>query len=248
MLAEDRLNRIVAKVYEAGSVTVPELAEELGVTPSTIRRDLQTLDRAHRIAKVHGGATSLERAHVTRDLTLSERSDLHNDDKERIVTKAASFVEPDSFVYIDSGSTTLMLIDRLPALDGVTYVTDSVAHAQRLMQRGFKTQVLGGELKPETEALVGPDAMATLARYTFSCGFWGSNGIATEQGFTTPDIEEAQVKRISMRRTAKRFVVSDASKFGMVAPVTFADFGDATVITTGAVPEKYARMANVIMV
>ena len=83
MLAEDRLNAIVSMVQQAGSVTVPELAEALGVTPSTIRRDLQTLDRAHRIAKVHGGATSLERAHVTRDLTIGERSDLHNDDKER---------------------------------------------------------------------------------------------------------------------------------------------------------------------
>ena len=68
MLAEDRLNAIVSMVQQAGSVTVPELAEALGVTASTIRRDLQTLDRAHRIAKVHGGATSLERAHVTRDL------------------------------------------------------------------------------------------------------------------------------------------------------------------------------------
>ena len=54
---------------------------------------------------------------------------------------------------------------------------------------------LGGELKPETEALVGPDALATLDRYNFNCGFWGSNGIAAEQGLTTPDIEEAQVKR-----------------------------------------------------
>ena len=118
MLAEDRLNAIVSMVQQAGSVTVPELAEALGVTPSTIRRDLQTLDRAHRIAKVHGGATSLERAHVTRDLTISERSDLHNDDKERICARAAALVEPDSFVYIDSGSTTLRLIEHLPHLDG----------------------------------------------------------------------------------------------------------------------------------
>ena len=210
MLAEDRLNAIVSMVQQAGSVTVPELADTLGVTASTIRRDLQTLDRAHRIAKVHGGATSLERAHVTRDLTLNERSDLHNDDKERICARAAALVEPESFVYIDSGSTTLRLI--------------------------------------ETEALVGPDALAPLDRYNFNCGFWGSNGIAAEQGFTTPDIEEAQVKRISMRHTAKRFVISDASKFGMVAPVKFADFRDATIITAGEVPTKYRAMDNVITV
>ncbi len=141
MLAEDRLNAIVSMVQQAGSVTVPELADTLGVTASTIRRDLQTLDRAHRIAKVHGGATSLERAHVTRDLTLNERSDLHNDDKERICARAAALVEPESFVYIDSGSTTLKLIEHLPHLEGVTYVTDSVLHAQHLALRGMRTVV-----------------------------------------------------------------------------------------------------------
>ena len=140
MLAEDRLNAIVTMVQQAGSVTVPELAEALGVTASTIRRDLQALDRAHRIAKVHGGATSLERAHVTRDLTISERSDLHNDDKERICARAAALVEPDSFVYIDSGSTTLKLIEHLPRLEGVTYVTDSVLHAQHTGYRGSAGQ------------------------------------------------------------------------------------------------------------
>lgn len=165
----------------------------------------------------------------------------HNDDKERICARAAALVEPDSFVYIDSGSTTLKLIEHLPRLEGVTYVTDSVLHAQHLALRGMRTVVLGGELKPETEALVGPDALATLDRYNFNCGFWGSNGIAAEQGLTTPDIEEAQVKRISMRHTAKRFVISDASKFGMVAPVKFADFRDATIITTGEVPPSTSR-------
>ena len=242
MLAEDRLNAIVSMVQQAGSVTVPELAEALGVTASTIRRDLQTLDRAHRIAKVHGGATSLERAHVTRDLTLNERSDLHNDDKERICARAAALVEPESFVYIDSGSTTLRLIEHLPHLEDVTYVTDSVLHAQRLALRGMRTVVLGGELKPETEALVGPDALAGLDKEH------DVRRIAAEQGFTAPDIEEAQVKRISMRHTAKRFVISDASKFGMVAPVKFADFRDATVITAGEVPAKYQTMENVITV
>ena len=162
MLAEDRLNAIVSMVQQAGSVTVPELAEALGVTASTIRRDLQTLDRAHRIAKVHGGATSLERAHVTRDLTLNERSDLHNDDKERICARAAALVEPESFVYIDSGSTTLKLIEHLPHFEGVTYVTDSVLHAQRLALRGMRTVVLGGELNPRPRRLVPSRCLGNL--------------------------------------------------------------------------------------
>ena len=84
-------------------------------------------------------------------------------------------------MYIDSGSTTLRLIGHLPRLEGVTYVTDSVLHAQHLALRGMRTVVLGGELQAETEALVGPDALNALDRYNFNCGFWGSNGIAAEQ-------------------------------------------------------------------
>ena len=171
MLADDRLNAIVRMVTEAGSMSVADLAEALDVTASTIRRDLQTLDRAHRLAKVHGGATSLERAHIARDLTIPERSELHVDDKRAIVQAAACLIEPGSFVYIDSGSTTLQLVSCVPADADVAYVTNSVGHARRLMERGCRVMVTGGELKPETEALVGPDATAMLARYRSHAAF-----------------------------------------------------------------------------
>ena len=212
MLADDRLNAIVRMVTEAGSMSVADLAEALDVTASTIRRDLQTLDRVHRLAKVHGGATSLERAHIARDLTIPERSELHVDDKRAIVRAAACLIEPGSFVYIDSGSTTLQLVSCVPlrapplppsredpADADVAYVTNSVGHARRLMERGCRVMVTGGELKPETEALVGPDATAMLARYRFACGFWGANGISKKHGMTSPDPLEAEVKRVAIR-------------------------------------------------
>ena len=247
MLAEERLNSIVSMVHTAGSVTVLELADALGVTASTIRRDLTALDKAHRIAKVHGGAMSLEHAHVTRDLTLGERSEMHNDDKDRICQVAASLVEPGAFVYIDSGSTTLRLVDCLSQVPGVTYVTDAIAQARRLMVRGMHVIMLGGTLKPETESVVGADACAMLEHYNFTLGFWGANAISLERGFTAPDIAEAEVKSLSMRRTVQRYVLADASKFGMVAPVTFADFDDAKIVTSGGVPEDYRNCENVIM-
>ena len=246
MLAEDRLNAIVAFVQEHGSATVGELADSLDVTASTIRRDLATLDREHRLSKVYGGATSLERAHVRRDLTIPERCDLHTSEKDAICEYAATLVEPGSFVYIDSGSTTLRLIEQLPWLDDVTYVTDSVGHARRLVARGCKIMVLGGELKPQTEALIGPDAVAMLRRYNFSCGFWGANGVSLSAGFTTPDVNEAEIKRASMQQTERRYVLADASKFGMTAPVSFGAFDSATIITTGDIPVEYRAKSNVL--
>lgn len=248
MLVEDRQDRIVRLVHESGSMTVPDLARALETSESTIRRDLVALDAQHRLAKVHGGATALERAHVMRDLTIPERADLHTEEKRSIARYAAGFIEDESFVYIDSGSTTLQLIEVLPRLHGVVYVTDSVGHARRLAARGHRTVVLGGELKPETEALVGPDALATLDRYRFACGFWGANGVSAACGLTTPDIEEAQVKRVSMEHAERLYVLCDASKFDMVAPVKFADFDQATILTDSAAPEAYRTYRNVTVV
>ena len=113
-----------------------------------------------------------------------------------------------------------------------TYATDSVSHALKLASRGFEVIVLGGSLKSATQAVVGPDTNSAIARYHFTLGFWGANGITREDGFTTPDAAEAEVKRLSMRQTLHRFVLADASKADRVSRVTFADFDDATLVTS----------------
>ena len=248
MLAEERMERIVEMVAEAGSMSVPDLASALGVTASTIRRDLANLSRAHRVAKVHGGAMSLERAHVAIDLDLEDRSYLHAHEKERIAQAAAAMLEADSYVYLDSGSTVRRRIDVLPQDPSITYVTDSAGHALRMAARGLHVRLLGGELKRQTESVVGPEALMAVERYNFSLGFWGVNGISATAGLTTPDMEEAAVKRASIGRCARPVVLADASKFDMIAPVTFADLDTCEVLAAGAVPEGYRVRRNVRIV
>ena len=247
MLAEERLARIVDVVGRQGTATVPELAGLLGISESTIRRDLDKLDQAHRLVKVHGGATTLESAHLTRDLTLEERHGLHAGEKRAICAHAATLVGPDDLVYLDAGSTVEELLSHL-AERRARYVTDSVSHATMLAGRGFNVTVLGGELKSATEALVGPDAIATLSRYHFTIGFWGANGITPESGFTSPESNEALIKQLSMEHTARRYVLADATKFDSTSLVRFGAFDSATIVTCGDVPEKYKAYNNVVEV
>lgn len=247
MLAEERLARIVDVVGRQGTATVPELAGLLGISESTIRRDLDKLDQAHRLVKVHGGATTLESAHLTRDLTLEERHGLHAGEKRAICAHAATLVGPDDLVYLDAGSTVEALLSHL-AERRARYVTDSVSHATMLAGRGFNVTVLGGELKSATEALVGPDAIATLSRYHFTIGFWGANGITPESGFTSPESNEALIKQLSMEHTARRYVLADATKFDSTSLVGFGLFSSATIITCGDVPERYRAFDNVVEV
>lgn len=249
MLADDRLNAIVRMVTEAGSMSVADLAEALDVTASTIRRDLQTLDRAHRLAKVHGGATSLERAHIARDLTIPERSELHVDDQSRaIVQAAACLIEPGSFVYIDSGSTTLQLVSR-PRRCRRRLRHEFGRTCRRLMRRGCRVMVTGGELKPETEALVGPDATAMLARYRFACGFWGANGISKKARHDLArSIGGRRSSRVAMGQASRCYVLPMRVSSGMKAAVSFATLDDAEIITAGDVPDEYAHLSNLVRV
>ena len=245
MLADHRHARILDIVNRDGSASVVDLAETLSISESTIRRDLEKLDEAGLLCRVHGGASALDREGVTRDISVAERAGLHAAQKRAIARRAAQLVGPRDFVYLDAGSTVDALIDELTEKRAV-YATDCVSHALKLASRGFEVTVLGGSLKSATGALVGPDANATISRYHFTLGFWGTNGATPEDGFTTPDISEAEVKRFSMRQTIHRFVLADASKLGRTSLVTFGDFADVTIITS-ALPEgsAYAELEKV---
>jgi len=230
MLTEKRYEDILKLVDQQRTVTVTNLSERLGASESTIRRDLLALDRMGKLVRVHGGATSIDCQYTTKDLKLDERYGMSMTEKRAIASYAAALIKPDDFVYVDAGSTTEALCDSITETYA-TYVTNSIAIASKLVSKGCRTIVLGGELKDLTRAMVGPDALEVLAKYHFTKGFWGTNGASPEYGFTTPDINEADIKRRSMERCDTCYVLCDVSKFNQISPVAFAAFDDATVIT-----------------
>ena len=231
MIAEERLSRIVNMVNERGAVSVPELMEELGASESTVRRDLQKLDRMGRLNKVHGGATRLREKYVVTDQSFDRRQTLHMKEKQSIAGYAKTLIDPDDFVFIDGGTTTMCLVDAIEETRA-TYLTNSLPHAQRLLAKGCRTLLPGGEVKPATEVLVGSETVNTIRRYHFTVGFWGTNGAGLESGFTTPEFSEAAVKTISIEQTVRPYVLADPSKFDKISLVTFAEFSAATVVTS----------------
>ena len=244
MLTEKRYEAILRMVDENRTVTVQELTEKLGISESTARRDLTALDAMGRLNKVFGGATAISTGYTARDLSLRERMLLHRDEKNRIAACAASLIRKDDFVYLDAGTTTQLVVDHLSQTQCV-FVTNSLANASLLCSRGCRTILTGGEMKRVTEALVGSEAIHALERYNFSIGFFGANGVDDLHGFTTPDPEEAMVKKTAMERCARRCVLCDSSKFGQVFSVTFAPFGSADIITDKKPGQGYSSYTNI---
>ena len=226
MLAEERLSRIMKLLSQQRTATVQELCEALDASESTIRRDLNELDRMGKVNKVHGGATLPDSQFLADEPTMAT--------KETLV------------VFLDAGSTTLALVRELsgPALDA-RYVTNGVAHARLLAQKGCKVFLVGGLLRPETEAIIGAAALHSLQQYNFTKAFLGANGVALDAGFTTPDPEEAAVKAAVVRRAREAWFLVDDSKFARIYPAVIAELSGGAILTNHCPNPKYRQFTLV---
>ena len=135
MLAEERFALILDLLARQRTATVQELCEALSASESTIRRDLNELDKLGKLNKVHGGATLPDSPFRTDEPTMAAKETLAVDQKQSIAQAAASLIQPEDFIFLDAGSTTLAVARLLsgPALKA-SYVTNGVA-----LEAGFTT-------------------------------------------------------------------------------------------------------------
>ena len=230
MLAEQRFEAILQELADNRAASVTRLCELTGASEATIRRDLTILSRQGRLNKVHGGAVLASGTFQGEEPDVSTKTLLHRDEKDRIAHYAAGLISDDDVVYLDAGTTTIRMIEYLKG-SGATFVTNGIGCAQRLMELGPRSYVLGGLLKPGTWAVVGTGALKELSRYNFTKAFLGINGISIRQGFTTPDPEEAAIKTKASEQSYLTFVLADSSKFELVSAMTVLPLEKATIIT-----------------
>ena len=247
MLTEERHEFILNEINNKSVVYLSELVKVLDTSESTIRRDLNFLHKEGKLKKVHGGATSLDRRTYAKDDLLSNRESLNIEDKVEIAKYAAKLIKEGDFVYIDAGTTTDLMIQFINEREAV-YITNGINQAKKLMSKGFKTYILGGEMKASTEAIIGGEAVNTLRKYNFNKGFFGTNGISKCRGYTTPDINEALVKQEALLRTRDVYVLADNSKFDEISSVTFGELEDAVIITTKLGNNTYKEFTEIVEV
>lgn len=243
MLTEQRYDVILKLLEEKKNITVSEVKELLDTSESTVRRDITALHNAGRLVKVFGGAVAADRNYTTHEPTVAQKADVNKEEKRLIASYAAALVEPGDFVYLDAGTTTGCMIEYL-AEKGARFVTNAVVHARKLAAKGIRVILVGGELKGSTEAVIGSQAVEMLQQYHFTKGFFGTNGISKQAGFTTPDASEALTKKVAMGQCRERYVLSDYAKFGEVSSVTFAPFF-GTDIVTDRKPQGYDDCKNI---
>jgi DeoR family transcriptional regulator, fructose operon transcriptional repressor len=243
MYAEERQQHILERARAAGRVEVNALAEDLDVTPETVRRDLTSLERHGVLRRVHGGAIPVERLGF--EPGIETRSERLVAEKERIGKVALSHLPDEGTVLLDAGTTTLRLAEQLPRDRELTIVTNSLGIAALVaVHPNLSLYLLGGRVRGRTLAAVGSWVTNALQDVFVDVAFLGTNGLSVQHGLTTPDQSEAAAKRAMISSARRSVVLTDHTKIGVDHFSRFADLSDiAAVITdSGLDPETAAEI------
>ena len=247
MYPEERQQAIAEQVLARGRASVADLAQTYDVTTETVRRDLAVLDRAGVLRRVHGGAVPVRALHLV-EPSVDERESTRAECKYAIAAAAADFFpRSGASVLFDAGTTTARVAALLPADRELLVVTNSVPIAARLAGLGsVSLQLLGGRVRGLTQATVGDHAVETLRTLRVDVAFIGTNGISLRHGLSTPDPDEAAVKRAMVGCANFVVVVADSSKIGREEFVCFApiEYVDVLVTDSEITPADRARFTD----
>lgn len=229
MLTNERQQVILNLLAEKQTIKIQDVVEATNASESTIRRDLTELENAHKLERIHGGATM--RGRKLHELSILDKTAKNLQEKMGIAQFASSFVQEEDCIFLDAGTTTFQMIPHLRGKN-VVVVTNGLTHVEALIEHGVTTYLTGGYVKEKTRALVGAQAVESLQNYRFDKCFLGANGFDISFGYTTPDPEEAAVKRQAIGCAKMTYVVADHTKYEEVSFSNISALNDAILITS----------------
>lgn len=233
MYADERHRAIAALVVQQGRAAVADIATTYGVTTETVRRDLAQLERAGLLRRVHGGAVPTA-ALAGAERGLADRDSAQAAQKDRIARCALELLPPrGGSVLLDAGTTTGRLAALLPTDRSLLVVTHAVPLAARLAGvPGITLHLVGGRVRGETQAAVGADTVRALQDLRADVAFVGTNGLLPGYGLSTPNAEEAEVKRALVAAGRQVVVLADSTKLDREHLVRFAPMDAVDVLVT----------------
>lgn len=228
MLSSARRSQLLARLNEEGRASVDVLARDLGVTPSTIRRDLARLSADGVVMRTYGGAAASSPAGG------HDAPDPHLAAKRAIAAAAAELVEDGQTIAISSGSTALELARRLVDRR-LTVITNALDVVGVLLDRpGIELVVLGGAVRPGMHSMLGHLAELSLRELRADALFMGIGALGAERGLMNDSIPEILTDRALRRAARTCVVIADGSKLGAVAPAYVFGIDEVDILVTDA--------------
>ena len=228
MIPELRRQDLLQHIADKNVAFMQEIAGELGISLSTVRRDLKALELEGEIIILRGGAVKIKKGDF--DEPVARKKLINSEAKEKIAQKAAALVEPGDFIYIDSGTTTVSMLKYLGDKD-ITIVSSSTQLIDYLPIKGATCILLGGEVRDDLESVYGVLTEKMITEMYFDKAFIGANGYFEDGGIYTYDPREARKKEIVKSFSKTTYAVMDSSKKNKHAFIKVFDTSECILIT-----------------
>jgi DeoR/GlpR family transcriptional regulator of sugar metabolism len=252
VLIAERRQRLLEEVRDRGYASFRELAEALGISESTVRRDLRSMVADGLLTATRGGAGPVttrrqDPVESPAPRTGGTPGDPVRAEREAIAAHAAGLVQPGSAVLLGPGRTTTALARRLAGISHLTVVTNSIPVTQELIgSPQIDVVLVGGALRRSIGAVVGPITEQILQGLRGAQVFLSGEGVTTERGLTTPNVFAAATDQALMAAGKQVVVLADHTKLGRdtMCQTVPSDRIDVLVTDGAANPDVVRRLRS----
>ncbi len=234
-----RLTEMEGYILTHGSVPMEELRGAFGISMNTVRRDIVELVQGGRVKKVYGGVEAVERVQPL--VPYAVRSSSPSLAKQAICRAAGEMVRDGDIIFIDSGSTTLHLMEAVKDRK-ITVITNNIEVMIRALDHeNIRLIVVPGEIHRKTHSITGEDSAAFLSHMNTTLAFMAATG-ASMNNVTNSSPLEYSIKKAAVAHTQKAVLLVTGSKFGVTSLLTYAFLDQFhTVITDSTIPPEYRK-------
>ena len=241
-----RLAEMESYILSNGSVTMEELRDKFGISMNTVRRDISELVRPGYIQKVYGGVKAEDRTPAL--VPYAIRSSTPSSAKQAICFQAAQMVKDQDIVFIDSGTTTVHIVEAIKDKN-ITIITNNIeVMVQALKYENIRLIVVPGEIHRSTHSITGEESAHYLSLMNTNIAFMAATG-ASQTGVTNSSPLEYSIKKAAVAHTEKAVLLVTGNKFGVTSLYTYAKLEQFhAVITDSGIPDAYREMMKDLQV
>jgi DeoR/GlpR family transcriptional regulator of sugar metabolism len=229
MIGHERKALLLQRLKEEGRIVAKDVARELQLSEDSIRRDLRELAAERLLKRVHGGALPLSPTVAS----LTSRRRMAVKEKTQLAAIAMKLLKPGQTVFLDGGTTHVEVVRALPLDFKCTIITHSPEIAVALeFHEGIEVVLVGGRLYRHSMVTTGVAALQAINSVQPDLFFVGATGVQRDEGLTTGDFEEAQIKRAILNRSGDTYCIVTQDKVGAASPHKIAGLNELSGLVT----------------
>lgn len=236
IMGKERLLQLEEYIKVQQKVSPETLCEKFGVSMSTLRRDINTLEQMGCVQKAYG--CILYNYSAAKIIPFHVRSTINQEQKRDACAAAASLIQDNDTIFIDSGSTTCHLMDFMASFKNLTVITSNLDIILRATSmENISLLVCSGELNRKNNSLSPVTGTDILNHFNFSKAFMAASGVSLAHGFSHSYISERPLKQAVLEKPVQHYFIVDNSKFGVKALLNMGPLRLADAICTNKLPE-----------